>query len=153
MNVKRQTFEKGNKENSNQNLASQYFTQVNKNKPNIGEEVRKKLKIKNNPNESQSVLLIKNDNHTQDELINNDKYQHYQRQNFMHRSIKMDRSTSRTAKSVKFDVKNDNKNITRKHSTTSILKNGRSVRKQGFSDKMSMNNSVCSNILKDDQST
>lgn len=75
------------------------------------------------------------------------------RSNYMHRSIEVDKSISRSVKSVRFDEKNENPNLSRKHSTSSILKNSRATRKPRFSDKMSMNNSICSNILRDDQST
>jgi hypothetical protein len=58
MNVKRQIFEK-DKENINNTMNSQYFTPLNKGKTNIGEEIRKKLKIKPTQNDLQSVLMPK----------------------------------------------------------------------------------------------
>lgn len=69
----------------------------------------------------------------------------------MQRSVDVDRSTSRSVKSVRFEASN-NSNLTRKHSTSSILKHTKETKKPRFSDKMSINNSVCSNILKEDQS-
>lgn len=59
MNVKRQIFEK-DKENTNHALNSQYSAPFNKGKTNIGEEIRKKLKIKPNQNDSQLILMQRN---------------------------------------------------------------------------------------------
>ena len=54
---------------------------------------------------------------------------------------------------MRFNDSIDEVKLNRKHSNSSILKNTKASKKPRFSDKMSINNSVCSNILKDDQST
>ena len=72
----------------------------------------------------------------------------------MQKSVEISKDTSKSVKSVRFDESCDEAKLNRKHSTTSILKkNHKVVKKVGVSDKVSMNNSICSNIHKDDQST
>lgn len=66
----------------------------------------------------------------------------------MQRSVDLGRDTSRSVKSVRFEEKSNRPKLARKHSTSSILKNNRPVKKARFSDKLSMNNSNFVRILK-----
>lgn len=152
MNVKKQIFEKSNKENIFDNFTSQKQTPLAKQRANIGEEIRKKLKITAPPSNLTSVLHSRDLNAGHQKSI---KVEHKksERQNYMQRSVDLGHETSRSVKSVHFEEKFDEAKLTRKHSTSSILKNNKVPKKPRFSDKLSMNNSVCSNIHKDDQST
>lgn len=152
MNVKKQTFEKSNKENVYDNLHASKQTPSAKQRANIGEEIKKKSKISAPPSALSSVLVSKDLNAG---LQRNIKLEHKksERQNIMQRSVDLGHETSRSVKSVHFEEKFDEAKLTRKHSTSSILKNNKVAKKPRFSDKLSMNNSVCSNIHKDDQST
>lgn len=120
---------------------------------NIGEEIRKKLKIGLPTPNPISVLMPKDMNIRNENKQKVEEYCKNGRQNLMQRSVDLGRDTSRSVKSVRFEEKSNEPKLARKHSTSSILKNNRPVKKARFSDKLSMNNSICSNILKDDQST
>ena len=57
MNVKKPMFEKNNKENVFGNVPSLKMPSLNKNRTNIGEEIRKKLKINTPSTNSLSILM------------------------------------------------------------------------------------------------
>ena len=61
--------------------------------------------------------------------------------------------TNRSTKSVKFEERCDESKLSRKHSSSSILKNGTNLASSIVSEKNSMKSSICSNILRDEQST
>lgn len=61
--------------------------------------------------------------------------------------------TSRSTKSVKFQEKFDEPSLSRKHSTSSILKNKSNLKKSVLSERGSMKSSICSNIGKENQSS
>lgn len=101
MNVKKQTFEKSNKENVYDNLHASKQTPSAKQRANIGEEIKKKSKISAPPSALSSVLVSKDLNAG---LQRNIKLEHKksERQNIMQRSVDLGHETSRSVKSVHF---------------------------------------------------
>ena len=152
MNVKKSSFRNFDKENHlcGSNKLNAYKT--TKKSGRTGEEIRRRMQIPNVPitsSKAEPYQSLKLNN-----MYLNQASSKYPNYSALRKSVDYlpALQSSRSSKSVHFEEAHLETSLTRKHSSSSILKSKSNLRKSTISDRGSMKSSICSNIGQTNQS-
>lgn len=166
MNVKRNFSTRSSKDLALRELSQNSQAAENRPRGKIGEEIRKKLKISNalqsatnqpekeNQGANRPAYNGPADKKNSGLATTKPQFPMLERVPMVKRPSEIEAvSSCRSSKSVRFSDKFEEVTIKRKSSASSILKNGSVMKRSILSDRGSLNNSICSNILREDQSS